>query len=254
MAEMTMIAIDDKHQFGCYGERGLMSYFMFVQLPKKLPEFLKSLRFPNEASKPFANLNESIQRSIIFSELSFGNEGFGSPDGAIYVQWPEPMMIFLEVKANESYVASCNRTYSYNSTIRGQLELRWRMTELHRSNCHQTYNGDTYLQETMEFKNVYQDRDKAFYGHMDRDDPSWPGSWRRLKIVEGVKDFLDLLSKCEDRVYFCAITNEGVDPKNPFDSIGDDHRPRCGALDWKTAMHQFCWLPIDELQKGLADV
>lgn len=96
-----------KFEFGCYSERGLMSYFMFIDLPKYLPEFLQALNFPNDVKNPF---NENITKAIIFSELDLGKkEGFGCPDGAIYFEHNgKKTMILIEVKANETYAKSYN--------------------------------------------------------------------------------------------------------------------------------------------------
>jgi len=246
MAELVLKPATPTTQFGCYSERGLMSYFMFVVLPTQVGNFMADLQFPDGVTSPFVDLRCTHPKAIIFSELNFGNEGFGCPDGAVFVEAPLPAMLFLETKLNESYVTSCGGT-SYNSTIRGQLELRWRMAKLHRNGCHQVYKGTTYIQETAEFKAIYKAADSAFYGHEDRQDEAWPGSWRRLRIAEGVKVFLDLLTQCEDRVYFCAITK---DEKNPLHSVETNILPRCGVADWSASKHHFCWLPVTRILKA----
>jgi hypothetical protein len=220
-----------------------MSYFMFVVLPTQIGNFLADLKFPEGVTHPFNCGRGTYTETTIFSELNFGSEGFGCPDGAVFVKGPEPAMLFLETKLNESYTASCQKP-SYNSSIRGQLELRWRMTELHRSKCHQVYGNTRYIQETADFKKVYMEADSAFYGHEDRQDESWPGSWRRLRIADGVGMFLDLLDQSGSRVYFCAITK---DERNPFDVIDPSLLPRCGNGDWKNTRRQFCWLPVSRI-------
>ena len=96
MAELILRPATTTAQFGCYSERGLMSYFMFVVLPTQVGDFLAELQFPAGVISPFIDQIGTHPKTIIFSELSFGNEGFGSPDGAIYVEWPNPMMIFIE--------------------------------------------------------------------------------------------------------------------------------------------------------------
>jgi len=246
MADLILKPATHSTQFGCYSERGLMSYFMFVVLPTQVGDFLADLEFPKDIANPFAHCRGTHPRSVIFSELNFGNEGFGCPDGAIFVEAPIPTMVFLETKLNESYAASCRRS-SYNSTIRGQLELRWRMTELHRSERYRDYGGTRYIQETPEFKAIYQLEDSAFYGHEDRQDDTWPGSWRRLKIVDGVKTFLDMLALCEDRVYYCAITK---DESNPFDAVDPTIMPRCGGASWAVSRRYFCWLPVGTILRA----
>jgi hypothetical protein len=164
MAELILKPATPSTRFGCYSERGLMSYFMFVVLPSQVGDFLADLRFPAGEVKPFDDWRGMQPRSTIFSELNLGSEGFGSPDGAVFVEGPDPSMVFLETKLNESYEASCRRS-DYNSTIRGQLELRWRLTELHRSGGHRIHGGTTYIQETANFRAIYQEGDAAFYGH-----------------------------------------------------------------------------------------
>ena len=157
------------------------------------------LRFPKGVNSPFSELKGEHPKATILSELSFGNEGFGSPDGAVYVECDDPTMLFIEVKSNESYAKSC-RGNSYNSTIRGQLELKWRMTQLHHSKCHH-HNGNRYIKESSEFKAVYGERDD-FYRATQRQDEKWLGSWRRLRIAKGVENFLNLLARCEHRCFF----------------------------------------------------
>ena len=247
MADLIFHSATPTTRFGCYSERGLMSYFMFVVLPTQVGDFLADLRFPVGVSSPFANQQGTQPPAIIFSELNFGNEGFGCPDGAVFVETPQPAMIFLETKLNESFVISCSGA-SYNSTIRGQLELRWRMTELHRTKSHQVYKGTTYIQEHSRFKAIYKEMDTAFYGSESRQDEAWPGSWRRLRIAEGVKSFLDLLAQCGERVFFCAITK---DEKNPFDSVEAKFLPRCGNSDWSESKSHFCWLPVNRIRDAI---
>ncbi len=246
MAEFfEKLGVSDRIRFQCYGERGIMSYFMFVALPTESGDFLADLQFPDGMANPFANLRGTHPEMTIYSELNFGNEGFGCPDGAILVREPKPAMVFLETKLHEKYAESC-KNKSYNSTIKGQLELCWRMAHLHRTKSHREYEGDHYICETPEFKKVYQ-LDTAFYGHPDRQDETRFGSWRRLKISEANKAFLEVLLTCEDRVYFCAITK---DEKNPLSYWNADSFPQCGNFDWSAVKGQFCWLPVAHIVKA----
>jgi len=280
-AKMYMKPSKTDLQFGCYSERGLMSYFMFIDLPKNLPEFLQALKFPNCDENLFGKIkNEDITNAIIFSELDLGKkEGFGCPDGAIYFEYNgKKTMILIEVKANEIYEKSYNpkKEYKkgYNSTIKGQLELRWRMKELLLNECFCNDNPNeyndrkkTYLREIERMRDFYV-KDKSqphdrFYTKNKMDDENSLASWRRLIINEtgeendesGVKKFIDELQKCKnEEVYFLVISK---DTENPFDKVSDLQCPRCSTikkeshekylceeLPWKNAKKQFCWLPI----------
>jgi hypothetical protein len=241
MADLIFMPGEHNTEFGCYSERGLMSYFMLCVLPDQVGDFLADLRFPDGVEKPFENQRGQHPTSKILSELCFGNEGFGSPDGALYVECSDPTMFFIEVKLNESYAKSCRRR-SYNSTIRGQLELKWRMTQLHKPEFHQFYKGKRYIKESPAFKTDYEERDDFYRASERQDEKKWR-SWRRLKIDKGVEKFLKLLTKCDDRVFFCAIT---PDHQNPFDAL-PELRPRTAGVSWDQAKSKFCWLPVTQI-------
>lgn len=248
MAELFFRRANDTCNFGCYSERGIMSYFMFVRLPNRVGDFLSSLQFAHGCPNPFSEYQGKSPKSTIFSELDFGNEGFGKPDGAIYVECPKPMMLLIEVKLNETYAQSCKITTKkdYNSTIKGQLELRWRFSHLHATAERHEEDGNVYVRETSELKDIYSGRD-AFYAAPKRQDETSLGAMRRLKIANGVKSFIDLMDKCEGRVFFCAITKED---RNPFSNSDDTNMPVCGSMPWADAKKQFCWLPASTLTGG----
>jgi len=285
---------NSQFEFGCYSERGLMSYFMFIDLPKNLPEFLQALKFPNCDENLFGKIkNEDITNAIIFSELDLGKTvGFGCPDGAIYFEHNgKKTMILIEVKANETYKESCklketkkkiddlndeenSQEYEdgYNSTIKGQLELRWRMKELLLNKCFCNAKlkpwskGIKYLREIESMREFYTSKNNQphdeFYTEKKKETKNPLASWRRLIINDGkesgVKKFIDELQGCENEVYFLVISKE---TENPFDKVSDLQCPRCFTIKnddseknsttqqtdanyWEKAKKQFCWLPI----------
>jgi len=242
MAEMLLPIANPTCKLGCYGERGLMSYWMFVLLPTEVDKFLKSLEFPTGTEGPFASKTTKPKEVVIFSELDFGKKvGFGCPDGAIYVEWPEPIMLFIECKANETYLKSCKKK-EYNSTIKGQLELRWRLTHLHHKDSHYLdLRKQKFIRETKELRKIYAGDD--FYKGKG-DDENELKFWRRLKIDNGVMEVLGYLEKCKGSVYYCTITK---DKTNPFNSIEAEHFPICGESNWLASKHQFCWLSVSQI-------
>lgn len=297
---------NSQFEFGCYSERGLMSYFMFIELPELMPKFLQALSFPEGVESPFNEI--TITKAIIFSELDLGKTvGFGCPDGAIYFEYKKDdetisTMILIEVKANETYEESCklketkkkkddpneeenSQEYEdgYNSTIKGQLELRWRMKELLLNKCFCSNKltpyskGKKYLREIESMRVFYTSKNSQphdeFYTEKKKKQKNPLARWRRLIINEtgkendesGVKKFIDELQGCENEVYFLVISKPTKNPTgNPFDSDAknDDDSfkvvfPRCSTikkeshekylceeLPWKNAKKQFCWLPI----------
>lgn len=245
MAEMFFRTANDTCKLGCYSERGMMSYFMFVKLPENVGDFLSSLQFPKDCTNPFADLSGKQPLTTIFSELELGNLGFGNPDGAILVNCPDPIMVLIEVKFNETYSESCRNlvSRSYNSTIKGQLELRWRLCHLVAIKAFESHEGTEYIRETPELKKYYEKNDKFYQIPNRKDETEW-GDFRRVKNTEGVQKFLDDLIRCEGRVYFLAITKDDI---NPFDSDPFVQSPKCGEQKWPNAKKQFCWCSVNKL-------
>jgi len=247
--------------FACYSERGIVAYFMFRVLPTDPAGFLRQI-VDGAGARPFASVQaDQITNLTIFSELVFGSKyGFGNPDGGLYFEISStPHLILYEAKINETYQRSC-KARSYNSTIRGQLELRWRLVTLYQQGNVQTRKGVKYILEIDEFKATYSDKD-PFYDPSaepedlaaEESDPSEeeqeaiaqeadPGlaSYRHLALKEGVKKLFDeYVSKCDsERVYFLTSTS---DSQNPFTDPATS-LPRCHGKTWEQVRHRFCWI------------
>jgi hypothetical protein len=262
MATMYIKPSEDKPQFGCYSERGLMSYFMFVELPKRMGDFLKALEFPKNVPNPFKDIIPT--NAIIFSELDFGKQGFGCPDGAIYFENNGiSTMILIEVKADESYAKSCKKK-KYNSTIKGQLELRWRMKELILNKCFcdnkltPYTKGKKYLREIKSMRDFYTGNNNQphddFYTKNRIDSGNKLNSMRRLIINEkesGVEFLINKMIECENRIYFLIISKDEKN-SNPFNTV--NNLPLCYKMaeekeDWEGSKKQFCWIPITTIEE-----
>jgi len=228
--------------FECYSERGILSYFMFRFLPhsQNIYWFLSRLHFPKET--PVVLPTSGVENLTIFSELSFGQEGFGLPDGAIYFEHEgKASMIFLEGKTNETYAKSC-KGKSFNSTIKGQLELRWRMVSLYKSHYSEAVSfkkGIDYLQEIGSYVDHYSHRD-PYYGKPRRDP-------RRVRLIEGVKKVFNYIDKCPmNRILFLIISR---DKEHPFNCIPEDLLPDCFDEKPEVAKHSFCWMDARDLEE-----
>lgn len=227
--------------FACYSERGIVGYFMLRVLPTDLVGFIRQIE-DGAGEKPFEALKpESISDLTIFSELVFGSKyGFGNPDGAVCFKVDgESHLFFYEAKLNETYRKSCNGK-SYNSTIQGQLELKWRLLRLFQQGSFQTDKGKKYVVETPAFANYYAS-DDPFYSPTPKKEPATSlGSFRHLRFKDGVKTILDnYVNECEpDQVFFLISTN---DDNNPF-TDNATKRPRCFGKSWDDVKRQFCWI------------
>jgi hypothetical protein len=228
--------------FACYSERGIVAYFMLRVLPTDPTGFLRQIQ--NGASDfPFASVDSaSISGLTIFSELGFGSVGFGNPDGAVYFEVnKQPFMVFYEAKLNETYLQSCSGQ-SYNSTIQGQLELKWRLLNLYKSGEIKTDGDHRCIVESAEYASHYAEFDKFYTPSAEEEDPSLVRQ-RRLLLKGGVEEvFTTYISKCHlDQVFFLASTNDTSNPLiNP--ATPPHKLPRCFGKSWEAAQRQFCWI------------
>lgn len=242
MAELYKKVVG-KVTFACYSERGIVSYFMLRVLPSDPATFLSQI-VDGAGQKPFGSVQTNqITNLTIFSELVFGSKyGFGNPDGALYFEVTgTPYMIFYEAKLNETYQRSC-KGQSYNSTIQGQLELKWRLVTLYHQGSIETHKGTEFIEEKEEFSTFYSDKDKFYAPSADEEDPSLD-SFRHLAVRGGVKKVFDeYISHCDpERVYFLASTSDSqnplTDPTTPGALL-----PRCCGKTWEQVKHRFCWI------------
>ena len=238
--------VTQRGQFELYSERGILSYFLFNYLPdgENLIKFVNSLSFPLNCINPFAN--QKIHNPVFFGELVLGPQGFGSPDGSIFFKCNnQNIMIFIEAKFNETYLESCKKK-KYNSTIKGQLELRWRAVSLYKNKSIKKDKKGTYLIETDAYRTTYAAKD-TFYKNRLRISGSNLGSYRRLILDEGVKRlFEDYIEKCNlDDIYFLCITS---DKENPFNNNYVDY-PKLHNLTWDQSAKQFCWKSASEIEE-----
>jgi hypothetical protein len=239
MAKLYLRHVDGV-QLGCYSERGLLSYFMSRVLPVRLTEFLK-LAQTDDGNCPFAGM-EQARAVTLLSELDFGNEGFGKPDGAISFRHNDrQFLILIEVKLNHSYQASCEMP-AYNSTIRGQLELKWRLMKLFTSDQIKPENNVRYVVENDDMIHCYKHHDPMYPPNVNVANLG-RGRRRRLRLVEGVGDFFrDYVEPCAFKdIFYLALTR---DDKNPLD--GEQNlRPLCCDENGQIvndAIQQFCWI------------
>lgn len=215
---------------GCYSERGIMSYYFFNFLPNEGIEHFINLittgNYENETPQEWKDINiqEADIEAIIYSELDLGKGGFGSPDGAVYFKiGEEAYFIFIEAKFNESYKQSCKKK-NYNSTLKGQLELKNRFVEA-------LYGED----EKVEVKNIIV---------KDFENTESNESKRTLELKEGVYKFCKIFEKVDkSNIYYLGITKESKKnkDKNPFKYDG---RPSINSK-------KLLWLPADAIEDAL---
>jgi hypothetical protein len=226
----------NNYKVECYSERGILAYFSFHFLPvdNNFTNFINKISFYSK--KDIFPKNQSINNPVIFSELDFGNKGFGNPDGALAFEVNnKKYFIFIEAKFNETYIKSCNGK-NYNSTIKGQIELKLRF-------ANQVYHkNDKYKNYVIE-NNLLRDFYKAndiFYQKRAQDDTL--GSFRKLMLKEGVERLIsEYIIPCTyENIYFLIITRDNI---NPIYSLDENLRPAFPGVTWDEIKNKLFWMP-----------
>ena len=221
-------------RFGCYSERGIMAYYFFQHLADEtnLSFFFNLLKEYNKEILP-ADWN-NFSDVCILSEFELGASGFGSPDGAIsFKSGGKNYFIFIEAKFNETYEKSCGKLEigkkGYNSTIKGQLELRSRFaysilsTKDFSYGCMINENPDEYFKNDV----FYQKREEYI-------------SSRHLKLINGVFPIAKKIHSCDqENIYYLAITAE---EKNPF--------TESNLLPYGINIKNLIWISADSIKKA----
>jgi len=79
-------------------------------------------------------------------------------------------MIFYEAKLNEKYQQSCKG--EYNSTVQGQLELKWRLLTLYLEKI-KTEPDVEYIKESAKYADYYSDKDKFYAPSAEEETLAW---------------------------------------------------------------------------------
>lgn len=216
----------------CYSERGILSYFFFRYLTKRVnfQKFLKYI-FPQKF------YDFEVQEFSIFSELDLGNQGFGKPDGGFFFKINDQNhFVFFEGKFNESFIKS-SRGKVYNSSARGQIELKMRLVACVFSSPKNFEKK--WVSENDEIKKHYEKTDCFYKNRKDE--------FRRLNLKGGVQRlFCDYFFKCQKaNIYFLIATKDNEDP---FVDLPENVQPSFPNQTWEEIKKQLLWVSADYIE------
>lgn len=250
-----------------YSERGVMG-MAFATLPEISVEFLLNTGQRTSESDLLKNAIGEYDSCVVLTEFSLGSEGFGFPDGAIlFRKGTHSAFVFIEAKIgtfdsawktpvemspqdlegdsidlNES--CTSNRL---NSSINGQLELRWRFA---RSICRDNRGSDKVIRETRSITHSRVLSSDRFYWRKRlrmKDDVS--SDWRRV-VLDDERGALYQLGP-QTKFYLLALTGDNVRPSS-LDNLrltGPD-----GELLSLEQKDEFVyWASFNEFRKTVAD-
>ena len=208
--------IDNDINLYLYSERGKLDllYHYYLNSLHKFSILLESCTNKNDS---LGGLVSGYKSFTLFSEFDLGKEGFGSPDGCIVTD--NGFVIFIEgknIKFQDSLkLPNKGNIKGFNSSINGQIELRWRFI-----NAFLHMQGDKIsernilLDEYKEFDVFYENtKRKAFETSND-------AKYRRLADKDLLKDISEIFKNISiEKVFFLVVTKDTDYPEHEINKI-----------------------------------
>jgi hypothetical protein len=197
-----------------YGERGLVNSMIYaLTRGNQIQELLNKIHWADEKEKTWTNL--LAETSII---IELGLNDFGNPDLIIKAKdhQGDPHFIFIEAKTgsyNENAAPNKKMTGGYNSTINGQLSLKYRFVK-----ALETWDGETGI--ITESTPVYH-----AYRENIGDYSTQPRTLKNQAIIEDILKETGFTEANTGNSYYIALTLEEKG-YNPFtDTENIEYRP-----------------------------
>jgi len=229
MATWYSPANPDDDRLLLYSERGVMAY-LFISLLREQPELILD-NAQNGDGTTLRDSIEGVKNIRLLTEFELGNKGFGCPDSGLLLQDNEDRwhFVFVEAKTEPwavSHQGPTQRTpeelsslsYSeldrlcvrdkFNSSINGQLELRWRFVNAFRNTPE---NLDLVIERNV--PELLMKSDRFYWRRRLLVDETKNSDWRRVQMGTGLRPLRELLLSVEDRFHLLTITTDTSRPE-----------------------------------------
>lgn len=249
-----------------YSERGVLGYAFSTFLVESPGLILTSAI--NGNGTPLSDAVGSPSGHRVLTEFELGSEGFGNPDVGLLIQTDtRTSFVFIEGKAvafrqswkqpstlttteaqgisDHDLDVRC-RSNSFNSSINGQLELRWRFVNSFRAAA---TRGQTFVSEELVPPPTTLQQNDRFYWRRRLDPrPGIVRDWRRV-AMDGLMPLWNVFNQVDD-FYLMAITRDSARPAalDELRLFDDQQTPL------KDVGGRVYWLAFDELAGLLEEV
>jgi hypothetical protein len=246
-----------------YSERGVLSYAFLHALPEDPSPVLD--RAVNGDGITLGQVIGTKSGHVCLGEFDLGNQwGFGCPDGGLLFSRPAsaPVFVFVEAKVvpwvvssqeARSYTAeqlakieekeldALCRNNTFNSSINGQLELRWRFANAVRNAAEA---GKTIVTEQSKSNPPPAEiiaTDRFYWRRRLTPDANVDRDWRHLHMTGGLQPLREKLGQVGDNFYLLAVTLDrdrpNFDSVRLFDRTGTPLPDRNARLFWMSFSH-----------------
>jgi hypothetical protein len=258
-----------------YSERGLLSAYFYTALPDALQNFPDGRLFysvVNESGIPLASqLGRQLHEYWIITEFDLGNVGFGQPDAALCLRTDTGVhFVFIEAKVgafrfnyqppslhsktvaqlatiSDVGVDKLCKASKFNSSINGQLELKWRFVNAFRAR--QPLTRQVVSERWITLPHELMSCDRFYWRLRLQPRKGQEEEWRRVDLGGRLTPLFGLLSQVE-HFYLLAISDDRSFPAQLsdirlYDAMGELEADKSKYLHW---------LPLDHLKADVRQV
>ena len=231
-----------------YGERGIVNAIVaYLMDPtasiERCREFFSVINWGENNGK--IDWISRLQNVDAVVEVGLGQ--FGDPDLIFVCTLNDhtKKYIFIEAKVVPYVISAISnsegmRTRGFNSSINGQLSLKYRFVQ-----ALKLWNGKTSIIEPEEQFSSYRE-------HLN-DSKSNPRLLAKKSILANILKRIGLYNINPENCYFVALTND-KEP-GPFVKVAEEYLPcilnNNGKNIWGEVVNQFGWIGFDILPEGL---
>jgi len=248
-----------------YSERGLLSFlFHHVMLddPGEVMNAAKNAR--GHALCEMIAAPWTYHR--IYTEFDLGAQGFGCPDGALFVRSAESsIFVFIEAKAipfdasfqDPSHVAASIENVdwdriemkslvgenSFNTAINGQLELKWRFVNALRA---RPANQWLVTEQNCGVPMLLRQSDRFYWRRRLQPNAAKKGHWRRVEMGGDLRPLLEDLLAAQKFCLLCITADEKLPTK-----LSSVRLLMPDGTKMVDAPHHLFWLPLRFIEDRL---
>lgn len=259
----------DHNTIWVYSERGVLGYAFLHALPADPSPVLD--RAVNGAGDTLRAVLGEVNGHLCVGEFDLGSQwGFGCPDGGLFFTRPsdDPAFVFVEAKTvlwsisakePERYTAEeladidereldrlC-KSSSFNSSINGQLELRWRFANAFQDAMER--REPTVSEQITPPPNDIKASDRFYWRRRLASDADVIRDWRHVHMTGGLEPLRARLEQVGSRFYLLAVTPDRDRPCSDEVRLFD----RSGA-PLPDRDNRLFWMPFERLEELLTRV
>jgi hypothetical protein len=273
MGTFYTIQYPENKRLMLYSERGLLSHLFHDMLIADPFPMLEAATNATGISLRKALDIQHVQGFAVYTEFDLGAQGFGSPDGGLLlIGERRRAFIFIEGKAilfplsfkDPDVVAQPIRDLNwdlldldrimrdniFNSSINGQMELKWRFVNALRKSPLSASNQQFVTEQAVKLPLEILKCDRFYWRRRLNPRPEVTDDWRRVEVGGELRQLFKDLRPVED-YYLLAIT---ADTEAPVDYLKRIRLFTEDGAPLEDASRFIYWLPIEFISKHLHSI